>query len=97
VIECVNPACGAPLAPSDVTSVGRCRYCGEMADAPDSTPTHPETPRAKTASQDQPAATLLEAIACFASQLSPEGQQRVAMTASRLLDEEKTKKKELEW
>lgn len=56
---------------------------------PDSTPTHPETPRAKTASQDQPAATWLEAIACFASQLSTKGQEELAQLASAMLDEEK--------
>ena len=101
MVECTNPDCGAPLANSDVTRAGRCRYCGEMAAAPDSAPTHPETPRAKTASQDQPAASLLEAIACWSSELSPEGQQRVAMMARRLLDEEQgasqKEEGELEW
>lgn len=29
VAECTNPECGAPLADSDVTRAGRCRYCGD--------------------------------------------------------------------
>lgn len=67
----------------------------EDDDAADSTPTSPEHMRAKTESQDQPAATYLEALQCWASQLEAGGLSNLVAMAAAMLVERETNPDEL--